>query len=89
MDDQPPIQAITVAGDRLPPEPGVTAAALLLSPAGQAALAAAQALAKKATAAATLRGYSQPPLRWSVPISPCAHHHTQAAVGAGQNASGQ
>jgi hypothetical protein len=87
MDDQPPIQAITVAGDRLPPEPGVTAAALLLFPAGQAA--AAQALAKKATTVATLRGYSQPPLRWSVPISPCAHHHTQAAVSAGQNASGQ
>ena len=47
-------------GEILPPEaatPPVAAAAPALTPAGEAALAVAQALAKKATAPATLRAY--------------------------------
>ena len=60
MDDSAPIQTITAAGDRMPPdarESEVAAALPTLSQAGAAALAAAQALAKKATAGATLRAY--------------------------------
>jgi integrase len=60
MDDAAPIQTITPAGDRMQPaadETAVAAALPTLNEAGAAALAAAQALAKKATAAATLRAY--------------------------------
>ncbi len=60
MDDRAPIQTITPTRDRMPPDAGETAVVTtLLTPtqAGAAALAAAQALAKKATAAATLRAY--------------------------------
>ena len=60
MDDAAPIQTITSDGDRMPPDAGGTAVAgavPTLSEAGAAALAIAQALAKKATAAATLRAY--------------------------------
>jgi Phage integrase, N-terminal SAM-like domain len=54
-----PIHHITTAGETLPPETrlAVTADAPPLTAAGQAALTAAQALAKRATAAATLRAY--------------------------------
>ena len=59
MDQSPPNRAIAAPGEILPPEadPTAVAAALALTPAGEAALAAAQALAKKATAPATLRAY--------------------------------
>ena len=67
MDDSAPIQTITPAGDRTRPDAGEAAVAAALptpTQAGAAALAApsvacsvAQALAKKATAAATLRAY--------------------------------
>jgi hypothetical protein len=46
-----------VTADILPPETAPATGALALTPAGQAALAAAQALARKATAPATLRAY--------------------------------
>ncbi len=58
MDDSAPIQTIAAAGDQMQPDASATsvAAALpTLSQSGAAALAAAQALAKKATA--TLRAY--------------------------------
>jgi integrase len=60
MDDITPETTITDTGDILLPDSGVsavTATVLTPTPAGQAALAAAQALAKKATAPATLRAY--------------------------------
>jgi integrase len=56
MTTSAPNRTITATGDIVPPE-GTDAAALLPTPAGQAALEAAQALAKKATAPATLRAY--------------------------------
>jgi integrase len=59
MDESAPSQAIAAA-DILPPDPRWQAAPAVvpvLTPAGAAALATAQALAKKATAAATLRAY--------------------------------
>ncbi len=55
-----PQQTISQTGDSLPPDGNATtaaSAALPPTPAGQAALAAAQALARKATAPATLRAY--------------------------------
>ena len=60
MNEIRPQQTISQTGDSLPPDngaPPTTSAALAPTPAGQAALAAAQALAKKATAPATLRAY--------------------------------
>ena len=60
MDDSAPIQTITPGGDLMRPDAGETEVAATLptlTQAGAAALAAAQALAKKATAAATLRVY--------------------------------
>jgi hypothetical protein len=58
MDESAPNRTMAVADDILPPRArnaSALVAAPALTPAGQAALAAAQALAKKATAAATLR----------------------------------
>ena len=57
MDPVTPRRTISETGDILPPDRAATSAALAPTPAGQAALAAAQALAKKATAPATLRAY--------------------------------
>jgi integrase len=59
MDPTARSQTITVAGEILPPESrlAVATGAPPLTAVGQAALAAAQALAKQATAAATLRAY--------------------------------
>ena len=60
MAESAPHQAIALPGEMLPPSTRPTAAtavALVPSPAGQAALAAARAFAKQATAAATLRAY--------------------------------
>jgi hypothetical protein len=58
-----PNQTITTTGDSVPPQ-GIAVAALLPTPAGQAALEAAQALAKKATAPATLRAYKADWTAW-------------------------
>jgi integrase len=68
-----PIHHITTAGETLPPETrlAVTADAPPLTAAGQAALAAAQALAKRATAAATLRAYKAD---WTHFAQWCAGH---------------
>jgi len=60
MDAKPPIRTRAGPGEILPPNAGdttLTAPSTALTPAGAAALAAAQALAQKATAAATLRAY--------------------------------
>ncbi|HEX3573450.1 MAG TPA: site-specific integrase, partial [Rhodopila sp.] len=63
MHDEPPNRAIGGSAAILPPAaagsatPAVPPAPTGLTPAGQAALAAAQALAQKATAPATLRAY--------------------------------
>ena len=54
MDVKPPNRTLAVSETIVPP---AAAAAAALTPAGEAALAAAQALAKKATAPATLRAY--------------------------------
>src|ERR1700712_5020082 len=67
MDPATPNRAVTIAADRgLPEAPVATPTA-----AGQAALAAAQALAKKATAPATLRAYKAD---WSHFADWCAAH---------------
>jgi integrase len=52
-----PHRTVTVAGDILPPDAAPAPAALALTPSGRAALATAQALARKAAAANTLRAY--------------------------------
>ena len=57
MSEQPGKQRLAGAGDILPPEAGPTPVAGVPTPAGEAALAAAQAFAGRATAAATLRAY--------------------------------
>jgi integrase len=57
MDPTAPNRTIPAAGDILPPGRDPTAVAPALTPAGQAALAAARALAKNAAAANTLRAY--------------------------------
>jgi integrase len=60
MDVTSPNRTLAGPGEILPPEAAAAAAAAALpalTPAGEAALAAAQALAKKATAPATLRAY--------------------------------
>jgi len=57
MDNSAPIEAVTRTGDILPPDVRSLAAALPVTPAAQAALDAAQALARKAAAPATRRAY--------------------------------
>jgi integrase len=60
MAESAPSQTLTMAADILPPDPRSQAAAAAvpaLTPAGEAARAAAQALARNATAPATLRAY--------------------------------
>ena len=57
MDPKAPNRSIVIATDSPPPDGGPTASVPALTQAGQAALAAAQALARKATAPATLRAY--------------------------------
>jgi len=60
MADTPANRRLIHAGEILPPETGATGEAPgrpVLTPAGAAALAAAQALAKQATSSATLRAY--------------------------------
>jgi hypothetical protein len=75
MTEPPSNRAIAAPADILPPDArptAVAAAALTLTPAGQAALAAAhQALAKKATAPATLRAYKAD---WTHFAAWCAAH---------------
>jgi integrase len=56
MEPTVPTRTVTVAGDIRPPAAN-PAAAVALTPAGQAALATAQAFARKAAAANTLRAY--------------------------------
>ena len=57
MSDQPQNQTLAGSGEILPPDTGPTTVAGVPTPAGEAALAAAQAFAGRATAAATLRAY--------------------------------
>jgi integrase len=60
MDTFKPPRTISETGDSLPPDSASTTTTAVIptpTPAGQAALAAAQALARKATSAATLRAY--------------------------------
>jgi integrase len=57
MDVKPPNRTLAGPGEILPPAAAAAAVPAALTPAGEAALAAAQALAKKATAPATLRAY--------------------------------
>ena len=57
MDHATPNRTITATGDILPPETAPATVAPALTPAGQAALDTAQALAKRATAPATLRAH--------------------------------
>jgi hypothetical protein len=60
MDMTAPNRAIAASGKLRPPDTGPAATAALMpapTPAGEVALAAAQALARQATAAATLRAY--------------------------------
>jgi integrase len=74
MDDSGINRALTRQGDILPPDGRQTApmaAALTPTPAGQAALAAAQVLAKQATAANTLRAYKAD---WTHFADWCAAH---------------
>ena len=74
MDDLAPIQTITPTGDLMPPDAGeteVNAALPTPTQASAAALAAAQTLAKKATAAATLRAYKDD---WTHFYDWCAVH---------------
>jgi hypothetical protein len=71
MDPSTSSQTITVSGDILPPEAAPSTRALALTPAGQAALAAAQALAKQAAAPATLRAYKAD---WTHFSAWCAAH---------------
>jgi integrase len=73
MDPAAPKQTVTGAGEILPPETSLAVAsgAPLLTPAGLAALAAAQTLAKRATAAATLRAYKAD---WTHFAQWCAAH---------------
>jgi integrase len=67
MSESTASRAITVAAEIMPPAMGTTP----LTPAGQAALAAAQALARKATAPATLRAYKAD---WTHFAEWCAAH---------------
>jgi integrase len=74
MDDSEPDRAPGRPAEILPPDPSQTAAALAvraLTPAGQAALEAAQALAKHAAAPATLRAYKAD---WTHFAQWCAGH---------------
>jgi integrase len=57
MTESAPNRTVTAAADILPPDAAPAAAAPALTSAGRAALAAARALARKATAPATLRAY--------------------------------
>ena len=71
MNPATPPRAVSVATDILPPVSAPPARAPALIPAGQAALAAAQVLARKATAPATLRAYKAD---WSHFADWCAAH---------------
>jgi integrase len=71
MDPTAPNQAVTIAAAVLPPEQALAASVPALTPAGQAALATAQALAQQATAPATLRAYKAD---WSHFAEWCAAH---------------
>jgi integrase len=66
-----PTRTVTVAGDIRPPEASPAATAPTLTPAGQAALAAAQAFTRKAAAANTLRAYKAD---WTHFADWCAAH---------------
>jgi integrase len=84
MTDQPPNRAAVTDGEILPPD-GSAGSALVPTPTGAAALAAAQAFAGRATAAATLRAYKAD---WTHFAAWCAAHGfvcvpaAPAAVGA-------
>jgi integrase len=71
MDPAAPNQTISVAADILAPDQGPATSLPTLTPAGQAALEAAQAMARKATAAATLRAYKAD---WTHYADWCAGH---------------
>src|ERR1700761_5583446 len=71
MSEQPGKHMLAGAGDILPPEAGPTHVAGVPTPAGEAALAAAQAFAGRATAAATLRAYKAD---WTHFAQWCAAH---------------
>src|SRR5882757_3600676 len=71
MDPIAPNRTIAVGGDVPPPVSDPTAVAPALTPAGQAALDAARALARKATAPATLRAYKAD---WAHYADWCAAH---------------
>jgi hypothetical protein len=70
MDPSTPTRTVTVAGDILPPDAN-PAAAVALTPSGQAALATAQAFTRKAAAANTLRAYKAD---WTHFADWCAAH---------------
>jgi integrase len=71
MDETAPNRAVSMAADILPPDPMPATSVPALTPAGQAALDAAQVLARKATAPATLRAYKAD---WSHFAEWCAAH---------------
>src|SRR6201747_232489 len=71
MSDQPGNRTLAGAGEILPPDTGPPPMARLPTPAGAAALAAAQAFAGRATAAATLRAYKAD---WTHFAQWCATH---------------
>ena len=71
MTEQPGNQRLAGAGEILPPDTGPTPMPRLPTPAGAAALAAAQAFAGRATAAATLRAYKAD---WTHFAQWCATH---------------
>jgi integrase len=67
----PGLSAVPIAAAVLPPEQALAASVPALTPAGQAALATAQALAQQATAPATLRAYKAD---WTHYADWCAAH---------------
>jgi hypothetical protein len=71
VDETAPNRAVSMAADILPPDPMPATSVPALTPAGQAALDAAQVLARKATAPATLRAYKAD---WSHFAEWCAAH---------------
>jgi integrase len=71
MDETATDQAIALPGEVLPPGAALGASTVMPTPAGQAALAAARALAKKAAAANTLRAYKAD---WTHFAQWCAAH---------------
>ena len=71
MDSNAPNRSVVIAADSRPPDDGPAAPVPALTSAGQAALAAAQALARKATAPATLRAYKAD---WTHFAQWCAAH---------------